>query len=138
MKLSNTKNKNPCAKPEEPLTEEEASKYYDLDTFDENVLIKDKEIKVSLQSEKSISSQEDSSDDNGDKDCEEEDDESIKDLQLDSEDGMDIDLKMGEEKASYLNSQSIITKINDEEVDQNAIEGIYLISSNFQTINSFF
>jgi len=90
-----------------------------LDTFDENVLITDKKITESLQSEKNMSLQ-----------GEEDDDESIKDLQLDSEDEVDIDLEMGDEGASHLNSQSVSSKINEKEMDQKAVEGIYSISSN--------
>jgi hypothetical protein len=138
--LSNTKNKNPCAKPEEPLTEKETSKYYDLDTFDENILIRNREMKESLQSEENIFSQDNNSDSNGDQgymDEEDENDEaSIKDLPIESEDESDIDSKM-EEAASCSYNQSFGTKINHEKNnDQNSIEGIYYISSNAISIKT--
>ncbi|CAG8605378.1 13268_t:CDS:10 [Rhizophagus irregularis] len=50
-RLSNAKSDSPCAKPEEPLPEEESSKYYDLDTFDESILIRNKNIREYKQSE---------------------------------------------------------------------------------------
>ncbi|RIA98835.1 P-loop containing nucleoside triphosphate hydrolase protein [Glomus cerebriforme] len=119
-KLSNIKNNNSCANPEEPLPEEESSKYYDLDTFDENILIENKEMELSSQSEKKVTSY-DNFGNNENQHEEDEYDEGEND-EASIEDEIDVDSKMEEESAS--------TKINHNQTikgtSQNAIEGIDL------------
>lgn len=104
--LSNAKNNNPCANPEEPLAEEESSKYYDLDTFDESILIRNKNIREYTQSEENVRSQDDNFENNIDQN---------KDDVENDEDEIDIDSKMEE---------SVSTNINKSGTDQNAMEGI--------------
>ena len=140
--MSNAEIKNSCAKPEEPLSKEESSKYYDLDTFDKSLLIENKEVEESSQSEEDAMSQDDKSDGNGNQDDEtgesESDAASINNSQLDSENEIDIDSIMEEDENS--NSQSASTKIinnqTKKEKDQNAIEGIDSTKFYIRYINS--
>ncbi|PKK75453.1 P-loop containing nucleoside triphosphate hydrolase protein [Rhizophagus irregularis] len=115
-RLSNAKSDSPCAKPEEPLPEEESSKYYDLDTFDESILIRNKNIREYKQSEENVGSQDDNFDNNIDQ---------YKDDDENDEDEIDNDSKMEESVSTNINS------IQDEKgTDQNAMEGIDLSAWN--------
>ncbi|CAI2161477.1 7537_t:CDS:10 [Funneliformis geosporum] len=124
-KSSSAKIKNSCAKPEEPLTKEESSNYYDLDTFDKNLLLGNKEMDESSQSEEDVILH-DSSDNNGDQndesDKDENDESSINNSQSNSEDEMDIDSEIEDRN---LNNQSTSTNNNkptEKGTGQNAIE----------------
>ncbi|CAG8730074.1 12946_t:CDS:10, partial [Funneliformis caledonium] len=125
-KSSNAKTKNLCAKPEEPLTKEESSNYYDLDTFDESLLLGE-EMDESSQSEEDVISH-DNSDNNEGQDNEsdkyENDESIINNSQSNSEDEMDIDSK--KEEDNNLKNQSASTNINHKPIakgpGQNAIE----------------
>ncbi|GBC06794.1 hypothetical protein RclHR1_07050002 [Rhizophagus clarus] len=111
--LSSTKNKNLCAKPEEPLPEDESSKYYDLDTFNESISIRNKKMREYTQSE-NIRLTDDNVDNNIDKYDDEND-----------EDEIDFDLKIEESVSTNINN-----KQNGKETGQNAMEGIDLSAWN--------